>query len=264
MSNSLNCRNVSFRYPGADSPSLSDVSLTASAGEWLSIIGPNGCGKSTLLHCIAGLLRFTGDIEVAGCNPRRIARRQLAQKVALMPQQPIIPEGLRIRDYIALGRTPYRGRDGGVVDAVMERLDLVPYAQRTLNDVSGGELQRVVLARALAQEPEVLLLDEPTSALDIGMAQQVMEMIDEIRLESCLTVIAAVHDLTLAGQYSDRIALLSGGELIHAGCPGEVLTEATIASVYGASVRVMEMDTKVGAPVVIPQRPKSARPNTAQ
>ncbi|MDO5030521.1 MAG: ABC transporter ATP-binding protein [Corynebacterium sp.] len=255
MSNSLNCRNVSFRYLGADSPSLSDVSLTASAGEWLSIIGPNGCGKSTLLHCIAGLNRFTGDIEVAGGNPRRIARRQLAQKVALMPQQPVIPEGLRIRDYIALGRTPYRGREGGVVDAVMERLNLTAYAQRTLNDVSGGELQRVVLARSLAQEPEVLLLDEPTSALDIGMAQQVMEIIDEIRLESGLTVIAAVHDLTLAGQYSDRIALLSGGKLVRAGSPSEVLTEDTIACVYGASVRVMSLDTKISAPVVIPQRP---------
>lgn len=251
MSHSLTCHNVGFRYPGASLPSLREVSLHAIPGEWLSIIGPNGCGKSTLLHSIAGLNRFSGDIEVAGVKPRHISRRQLAQKVALMPQQPIIPEGLRIRDYIALGRTPYRGRDTGVVDAVMERLGLTPYARRTLNDVSGGELQRVVLARSLAQEPEVLLLDEPTSALDIGMAQQVMEMIDQIRQESGLTVIAAVHDLTLAGQYSDRIALLSDGELVRAGSPSEVLTEDTIASVYGASVRVTEM----GAPVVIPQRP---------
>lgn len=252
----LNCQHVEFRYPGADAPSLRDISLSVHKGEWLSLIGPNGCGKSTLLRCIAGLNRCRGDIEIAGIRPRSISRRKLAQRVALMPQRPIIPEGLRIRDYIALGRTPYRGRDGGVVDAVMSRLNLAAYAQRTLNDVSGGELQRVVLARALAQEPEVLLLDEPTSALDIGMAQQVMELVDDIRHESGLTVIAAVHDLTLAGQYSDRIALLSAGRLVCSGTPGEVLTEATIEEVYGASVQVAEL----GAPAVIPQRPSWQRP----
>lgn len=169
-----------------------------------------------------------------------------------MPQQPVVPEGMLIREYVALGRAPYRNRGQQVIDDVISRLGLREYAARPLTDVSGGELQRVVLARALAQQPKILLLDEPTSALDIGKAQQVMELVDGIRKESKLTVIAAVHDLNLAAQYSDRVVFLESGRVIAEGTPSDALTEARVESIYDASVRVVDQK---GAPVIIPERP---------
>lgn len=245
-------RDVSFTYPGSSQPVLSSVQLRASAGQWVSLIGPNGCGKSTLLRCIGGLSHCTGELAVGGIDPRMSPRAAVARRVALMPQQPVVPEGMLIREYIALGRAPYKGRGQQVVDDVVVRLGLEKYVSRRLTDVSGGELQRVVLARALAQQPTILLLDEPTSALDIGKAQQVMELVDDIRKESKLTVIAALHDLTLAAQYSDRVVFLEHGCVIADGEPSDALTEDRIEGVYEASVRVLEQK---GAPVIIPERP---------
>ena len=248
----IRLNNVSFGYGSADHLALKDISLSITAGSWVSLIGPNGCGKSTLLHCIAGLNRCEGDIEAASLDLRRSPRRILAQNIALMPQQPVIPEGMIIGDYVALGRAPYRGRGKKVVDEVLHRLGLESYAPRLLTDVSGGELQRVVLARALTQQPSVLLLDEPTSALDIGKAQQVMELVDSIRDDSELTVVAALHDLTLAAQYSDEVVFLNHGTVAKHGAPEDVLTDDLINSVYEASVAVV--DTGSG-PAVIPRRP---------
>ena len=250
--NTVRLHDVSFGYGSRDYLALKGINLEIQAGTWCSLIGPNGCGKSTLLHCIAGLNRCEGDIEVASLDPRRASRRTLAQNIALMPQQPIIPEGMLIGDYVALGRAPYRGRGKHVVDEVLRRLGLESYASRLLTDVSGGELQRVVLARALTQQPSVLLLDEPTSALDVGKAQQVMELVDHIRKDSELTVVAALHDLTLAAQYSDQVIFLANGGVVAEGTPAEALTQDRIEDVYGASVRVIEQQ---GAPVVIPERP---------
>lgn len=253
-------RDVHFSYTGSrhsrftDNLVLSGISLDISSGNWVSLIGPNGSGKSTLLHCIAGLQRCCGSVEVAELDPRRTPRRILARTVALMPQQPVVPEGITIGDYVALGRTPYRGRGAEVVNNVLSRLGLRDYAQRLLTDVSGGEFQRVVLARALAQQPSVLLLDEPSSALDMGKAQQVMELVDSIREDSGLTVVAALHDLTLAAQYSNEVVLLDHGTVVKHGSPGEVLTEERISSVYSASVSVIPTQS---GPAVIPHRPKS-------
>lgn len=248
----IRLRDVNFSYPSADHPALADVHLDIRAGTWTSLIGPNGCGKSTLLHCIAGLNRCEGDVEVVSLNPSRCSRRILAQNIALMPQQPVVPEGMLIGDYVALGRAPYRGRGKGVVAEVIHRLGLETYTSRLLTDVSGGELQRVVLARALAQEPSVLLLDEPTSALDVGKAQQVMELVDTIRRDSHLTVVSALHDLTLAAQYSDEVVFLNHGSVVVHGSPRDVLTDELVSSVYAAEVSVI--DTESG-PAVIPRRP---------
>jgi iron complex transport system ATP-binding protein len=194
-----------------------------------------------------------------------IGRREIARHVALVPQVPVMPAELTVREYVLLGRTPHLGylasegrSDHVAVGTALQRLDLVSLAQRRLDSLSGGERQRATLARALAQEAPILLLDEPTASLDVGRQQQVLELVDVLRETEGLTVVSAMHDLTLASEYADRLLLLSGGELVADGFAREVLTEQIISDHYGATVRVFADD---GAGVaVIPARPTRSRP----
>ncbi|TQF69330.1 ABC transporter ATP-binding protein [Rhodococcus spelaei] len=241
---------------------LGGVDLVVRQGEWVAVVGPNGAGKTTLLHALAGLVPSTGTVTVAGNDPGRAARRAMSRAVALMPQRPVVPEGVSVAELVALGRTPHvprfgteTGRDREVVEAVIERLDLSGLARRPATELSGGELQRVVLARALAQQPRVLLLDEPTSALDIGHQQQVLDLVQGMRTADGITVVAAMHDLTLAGQYGRRIVMLDGGRVVADGTPREVLRADRINEVYGARVEVLD---RPGGPVVLPVGPDDA------
>jgi iron complex transport system ATP-binding protein len=242
-----------------DTSVLGDVDLTVTAGEWVALIGPNGAGKSTLLRACAGSLPHTGRVRVDGHDPRRLRPRELARRVALVPQQPLVPPGVTVTDYVLLGRTPYISylgvesrHDLDVVADVLERLDLAHLADRRVDRLSGGELQRAVLARSLAQEAPLLLLDEPTSALDVGHQQHVLELVEGLRRERGLTVVSAMHDLTLAGQFADRLLLIDGGGVAAAGPARAVLTEDTIRRHYDASVRVLVDED--GGVVVIPMR----------
>lgn len=239
------CVRVSAERGGIEV--LHEVDLSIAAGAWVSLVGPNGSGKTTLLHALAGLVPATGDIRVADVIPGRSSRRATARAVALMPQRPVVPEGVTVRDLIHLGRTPHIARFGSetlcdrkIVDRVVARLELEEFTARSATELSGGELQRVVLARALAQQPRVLLLDEPTSALDIGHQQQVLDLVDSLRREEGLTVVAAMHDLTSAAQYGERLILLDRGRMVADGPPAEVLTVERIAEVYGARVEVLD------------------------
>ncbi|WP_341254512.1 ABC transporter ATP-binding protein [uncultured Dietzia sp.] len=226
---------------------LHGIDLTVPAGSWVSLVGPNGSGKTTLLFALAGLIPATGHIEVDGLTPRRAGRRRVARTVAMMPQRPVVPEGVTARELIHLGRTPHIARfgtesahDREVVERVIDRLGLHALASRIATTLSGGELQRVVLGRSLAQEPRVLLLDEPTSALDIGHQQQVLDLVDSMRRETGLTVVAAMHDLTSAAHYGQRLVLLDGGRVVADGPPEEVLTAERVAQVYDARVEVLD------------------------
>src|SRR5918912_2170141 len=160
---------------------LDEVSLEAEPRSWLAIVGPNGAGKSTLLKCVAGLLRHEGAILVDGLSVRELSPRERAREIGYAPQVPILPEAVTVTEYVMLGRTPYRSllvgprrQDREVVREALQRLDLEPLADRALRTLSGGERQRAVLARALAQQPRLLLLDEPTAALDLGHPQDVL------------------------------------------------------------------------------------------
>ncbi len=242
-------------------PVLVDFSLAVAAGEWVALLGPNGAGKSTALGVLSGLVRHDGDLRLLGDDPRPWKPRRWATTVALVPQRPIIPPGLTVTDYVLLGRTAHiptfgveSAADLAAVDHAFTRLDLHTFARRPVLALSGGELQRVVLARALVQEARILLLDEPTSALDIGHGQHVLELIDDLRRERGLTIVAAMHDLTLASQYADRVVLLDHGRAIGAGTPVEVLTAARVAHHYDASVRVVPDGS--GGIVVVPMRPR--------
>ncbi|MFG1838657.1 ABC transporter ATP-binding protein [Micromonospora sp. NPDC049175] len=240
-------------------PILTGVDLTVAVGEWVTVIGPNGAGKSTLLRAVGGLLPAPGSITLFGTASAALRRRDRARVVATVAQSPVVPPGMSVLDYVLLGRTPYipaLGRESTAdVDAaydVLGRLNLTGFQRRELATLSGGERQRVFLARALAQGATLLLLDEPTSALDIGHQQEVLELVDQLRREHGLTVLATMHDLSLAGEYADRMVMLDGGEVVAAGTPAEVLTEHLLATHYRASVRVVP---GAHGPLVVPVRP---------
>ena len=237
---------------------LDGVDLDVARGEWVTVVGPNGAGKSTLLRFITGALDGGGDLELDGRPIDALSRRERALLVALVPQTPVIPPGIRVVDYVLLGRTPHirpLGMEGpadlAVVHDVLAHLDLVDLTDREVTTLSGGERQRVLIARALAQGASLVLLDEPTTALDVGHQQQVLELVDDLRHRHGLTVVTTMHDLTLAGQYADRLLLLDAGRVVADGPASDVLTTETVSRFYGARVRVIHED---GRPVVLPVR----------
>jgi cobalamin transport system ATP-binding protein len=248
---------VSMRYD--DRVVLNDISLEIAGGSWLGIIGPNGAGKSTLLRAVARLLPYDGSIRFDDVEIGSLDRRVVAQAVAYVPQNPVLPEGMNVTDYVLLGRTPYIShfgtetkRDLEIVFEVLTTLDLIAFRERLVTTLSGGEAQRLALARALAQQAPLVLLDEPTAALDIGHQQDVLDLIDHLRMTQQLTVISTMHDLTLVGQFADSLVLLSDGDVVAEGAASEVLTRDAIFEHYGANVRILEDDA--GNPVVVPWR----------
>ena len=241
-------------------PILAGVDLAVAVGEWVTVIGPNGAGKSTLLRAVGGLLPAPGAVSLFGTPINSLRRRDRARVVATVAQSPVVPAGMSVFDYVLLGRTPYipaLGRESAAdlaaVHEVLDRLDLGAFGRRELATLSGGERQRVFLARALAQGATLLLLDEPTSALDIGHQQEVLELVDQLRRQHELTVLATMHDLSIAGEYADRLVLLAEGRVAAAGPPQEVLTEALLARHYRANVRVIPGEH---GPLVVPVRPR--------
>jgi iron complex transport system ATP-binding protein len=241
----LRLSDVAVAYNG--SRVVNGVDVDVPARSWVGLIGPNGAGKTTLLRAVAGLVGYSGTIEIGGEATVGMSRRRLSQLVAFLPQRPVLPEGVTVTDYVSIGRTPYipywgteSEVDRAVVMEVLERLGLEELAHRQIDSLSGGESQRAVLARALAQQSEILLLDEPTAALDVGHQQQVLELIDELRVEQGLTVVTALHDLTLAGQFAQRLVLLDRGKVASEGAAWDVLTEERIEQHYAATVRVVD------------------------
>jgi iron complex transport system ATP-binding protein len=209
------------------------------------LIGPNGAGKSTALRALAGLVPYEGSLTIEGKPLTGISGRELARCVAYVPQSPQLPAEMSVWEYACLGRTPhlgYLGRSGAedehAVRSALGRLELSDMASRRLGTLSGGERQRVVLARALTQQARVLLLDEPTSALDVGRQQDVLDLVAELRRDRSLTVVGALHDLTLAGQYAEELLLLDHGHTAASGPPATVLRESLLNGHYRARLRV--------------------------
>jgi iron complex transport system ATP-binding protein len=235
------------------------VSFSVSGGGWLMLIGPNGAGKSTALRALAGLVPYGGSLTIEGRELVSIPGRERARSVAYVPQSPQLPAEMSVWEYACLGRTPhlgYLGRSGPddehAVRSALQRLDLLDMATRRLGTLSGGERQRVVLARALAQQARVLLLDEPTSALDVGRQQDVLDLVGELRSHHSLTVVGAIHDLTLAGQYAEELLLLDHGRTAAAGPPETVLSEPLLNRHYRARLRVGE---PTGHGLIVTPRP---------
>ena len=260
---SLRIRHVSFSY--FDGLVLRDIDLSVEAGERVGLLGPNGSGKTTLLKLASGLLRPTqGEVYFGDLSLRQLTRREVAQKVAVVPQQLEMPFSFSVWEMVMLGRTPFvKALSGeGEMDRRAGRRALVltnteALANRTFNELSGGERQKVILAMALAQEPKLLLLDEPTVHLDVNHQVEILELIKGLNSENGITVVAAMHDLNLAALYFDRLILLKEGAIFADGPPTEVLTEETILRVYSAPVSVHKHPSADVPNVTIIPRQKS-------
>lgn len=257
MTAALSLGGVSVRFNG--SRILDAVEMEIARGEWLGIIGPNGAGKTTLLRAITGAVEFDGSIAIEGVPTSTMKRRDLARSVALVPQHPVLPPGMRVVDYVLLGRTPHVHavtgpslHDLDVIATILEALTLSALMDRDVTTLSGGELQRAVIARALAQESPILLLDEPTTALDVGKRQEVLELVDRLRKERTLTIVSAMHDLTIAAQFPDRLIMLADGDVVAEGDGRSVLDPALIRAHYSANVKIL--DDGAGGIVVVPIR----------
>ena len=254
---------VTVRF-GRDA-ALTELSEQVGEGEWVGLIGPNGAGKTSLLRALARLVPYSGSIRVRGRETSALSHKALARLVAYVPQHPELPPDMTVGSYVLLGRTPHiryfgveSASDRRVCAELLDSLKLSDMAGRPLGTLSGGELQRSVLARALAQEAPVLVLDEPTSALDLGRRVDALELVDALRRRRHLTVVSAMHDLTLAGQFADRLVLLHRGRSVVTGPPGEVLTEEALVAHFDTNVRVLHSEE--GDLVVVPVRSRGGPP----
>lgn len=249
---SLEGRQVSYAYGSRQT--VKDASLTLVPGQVTSIIGPNGVGKSTLVRCLVRLAPpSAGTVLLKGSDLYTIERRELARTLAFVPQSSQVTFPLTVQELVELGRTPYVGwsltpDDRRIVDETLHYLHLDGLRTRLLHEISGGERQKAGLARALAQQPAVLVLDEPTSALDIRHQIELMELLRRIARERACTVGLVMHDLQLVSRFSDQVILMHEGHIHAAGTPAEVLSAANLSRVYG--VRVDVLDTVHGKVIV--------------
>lgn len=240
-------------------PILREVTFSVQRGEILGILGPNGAGKTTLIRALSGILPpAAGQVQVLGRAVHRLTESQRARLIAVVPQARHLPPAFTGREVVQLGRTPYlnwlgnlSAHDHACVQRALERASALELADRLVGELSGGEQQRLLLARALAQETPVLLLDEPTTHLDLQHQSSLLNLVRSLADERQLAVLMALHDLNLAGLYADRVALLVDGHLQACGAPHQVLTEQTLAAVYHIPVHVMT-HPEYGSPLVLP------------
>jgi iron complex transport system ATP-binding protein len=236
--------NLSFRYDKTDI--LCEVTFSVKQGEILGIIGPNGSGKTTILRLLTGIQHpLSGEISIAEKKLSFWNRKELAKQIAVVPQDTFVPFNYTVREIILMGRTPhlrllqFEGKqDYAILDQAMAFTDTLDLSTRYFDALSGGEKQRALIARALVQEPTILLLDEPTAHLDLNHQIEILDLVKRLNAEQNLTVVFVTHDLNLAAGYCNRLILLSQGKIASSGPPKEVITESNILQVYGTKVIV--------------------------
>jgi len=241
----LAVENVSFGYsPGV--PTLHDVSLSIDKGEFLGLVGPNGSGKTTLLRLLNRIyIPQSGQVTFDGRDINRYSRTELARKMAFVPQESNSPFPFSVLEIVLMGRSPHtvgrvfeNPRDLEIAREMLAMTDISHLAHHPITALSGGERQRAFIARALAQQPQILLLDEPNAHLDIAHQIDIFTIIKKLNRKSGLTVISVSHDLNLAASFSDRIAMMVCGSVAAAGPPEEVLTASRILDAFGTAVLV--------------------------
>jgi iron complex transport system ATP-binding protein len=243
MNPAIQTNNLTFAYK--DKPVLDGVSLLVERGEMVGILGPNGSGKTTLLKIFSAVLRGRGEVKVNNRSIETYGKRELSRLFAVVPQESQILFPYTVAEIVLMGRASYHNplalegkQDLEVARASMELTDSLPFSDRYLHELSGGEKQRVIIARALAQEPKILLLDEPSAFLDLKHQVQVFELMRRLNRERSLTIVAALHDLNLAALFFPRLVMLRDGRIYRDGTPRDVLTEETIEEVYGVHVKI--------------------------
>jgi iron complex transport system ATP-binding protein len=253
----LQARGVAAGYH--DRQVLHDISMEVGAGELLAVVGPNGAGKSTLLKVLGGTLSpWLGTVELMGRRLGDFDRRSLARRLASLGQESGSAFAFTVLETVLMGRSPHLGalrlegeRDLQIAREALARFDLLPLAARPINEVSGGERRRVLLARVLAQEPQVALLDEPTAFLDLKHVAEIFSLLTQLRAERAMAVVATLHDLNAAALYADRILLLKDGRALGCGVPEQVLTADNLRMVYETEVYVGR-NPMTGAVTVLP------------
>jgi iron complex transport system ATP-binding protein len=251
----LKVKDVEFSY--ASVPILKDICIELAKSEMLGVVGPNGAGKSTLLRCIDRILEpQRGSILLDEREIKKMSMLELAKKLGYIPQSTSQVFPATVFDTVLMGRRPHIGWRSGEKDMknvlkTLQMLKIEKFAMRDINELSGGQQQKVFIARALTQEPDVLLLDEPTSNLDIRHQLEVMDIIKNIVREEELSAIMAIHDLNLASRYADRIIMMNSGKIFAAGDPVSVLTPDNIKWVYGVEA---EVNNNNGRPYIVPIR----------
>jgi len=236
---------------------IEGVDVTVAAGEVVGLVGPNGAGKSTLLRAATGVRIASGTVHLEGRALGDVPRGELYRMLAVVQQLPEAPLSMTVAELVMLGRYPHLGlfrresaHDHEIVRGAMVRTGCAAFADRMLGTLSGGERRRAFIARALAQEPRLLLLDEPTANLDADAQAQVLELLRELA-RAGVGVLVVMHDLTFAAAYCDRLLLMHRGRLVASGAPQDVLAPEHVATVYGSHVRVLpHPDT--GMPVIVP------------
>jgi iron complex transport system ATP-binding protein len=258
----IEVKDIVFSYDGARV--IDGVSFSVADGEFVGVIGPNGSGKTTLLKLLSKVLRVdSGSISIKGKDISRIAQREFAQTISVVPQESNVLFPFTVREIVLMGRYPHLGalaferqNDFLIADEMMKTTDVAQFADRLITEVSGGEKQRVIIARALAQEPAVMLLDEPTALLDIRHQIDVHELLKSLNEKRRMTILCVLHDLNLAAQYCKRIIMLDRGKVAADGAPLEVLTPENISRVFGVNALVQQ-HPHTGAPIVMLDAPFS-------
>jgi len=240
----LSVQDLVSRY--GEQTILRDVSFKVEVGEFFVIIGPNGAGKSSLLKIIAGLTPYHGGtVQVVGKPLSDYSARKLAQMIAIVSQQPLMDFPFTVEQTVLMGRTPHLGlfslekeEDYRIARRAMKFTEVEHLADRRLHQLSGGEQQRVMIARAICQQPQLILLDEPTAALDPAHQLRIMDLLERLRVNQKITVVMVSHDLNLAGMYAERLLLLKKGRIARMGRPAEVLREDVLTACYGCTLHV--------------------------
>ncbi|KPK36308.1 MAG: ABC transporter [Nitrospira bacterium SG8_35_1] len=240
----LDIKNISLNM--RDKLILSNVSLSVAAGEFFVIIGPNGAGKTSLLKVLSGLQKaHQGSVAIKDKDISKYRRRNLSQIMAIVPQQIELGFPFTVAETVIMGRTPHLGilgmegeNDFHLAEEAMKFTDVVHLADRKLHQLSGGELQRVIIARAICQQPEIILLDEPTTALDPSHQLKIMDLMEKFRREHGTTIVMVSHDLNLASMYGDRLLLLKEGRVVKTGEPKKVLNKELLEQSYGCRIQV--------------------------
>lgn len=249
---------ATVRYPGAAEPAVLGVDLRLGPGELVALVGPNGCGKTSLVHGLLGLVPLSGGVVTLDQRPiAHWSRKELAQRVALVPQREDTPFSWRVEDMVGFGRyarlgplSPMTDHDRRAVDQALARCDVTAFRRRTVETLSGGEWQRVRIARALAQEPALLVLDEPTASLDLGHEMELFELVAEL-VKDGLSALVVTHHLNLAARYAGRMLLLDRGRVAAVGTPAQVMRAELLSSIFRWPVGVVALE---GAPHVVPER----------
>jgi len=242
----INVQNLSHAY--GDLPVLNNITFSVSKGDFFIIIGPNGSGKTTLMKMLSGILKpQNGQLEIMGRSIDKYARKNLAQTIAFVPQTIPVDFPFTVTEIVLMGRSPYLGILGleqeidlEIAQRAITFTGIEHLAHRKLDQLSGGEQQRVFIARAICQQPQVILLDEPTSSLDLAHQVRLMDLMERLKTDKGVTVVMVSHDVNLAAMYGNRLLLLNQGQIMRLGPPEEVLTFQTLEETYGCTLLVDE------------------------